>query len=192
MKNMIWLLAVAGLCGCIGGSGKPPQKLWTIQIADKQEHAVAAQRTARVGAVSVAAPFDNVPITVLRADGTVARDPVNQFAASPAALLKAALADAVAEDGRFGNVLPVASNAAADISIEAVFTQVALDCTVASSRFAVVKVDIAAVDTAKPSRKLIATACGESRVDASSGNFSLAFSSAAAKAIRQALAKLQL
>lgn len=144
----------------------------------------------RIGAVTVASPCENMPILVKRQNGSVARDPVNQFAAAPAALMRPALAAALAEDGRFGVVLGPGSNAAADVVVDCHVTELALDCPSAGARFAMVKLDIDVTEASRTSRKLVSRGHGEGRVNALSGNYTTAFSSAAANALRQALGKL--
>ena len=63
----------------------------------------------RLGAVSVFAPYDQQSFAVKRADGSMAFDPENRFAAQPAALLKGVLMASLAADGRFGHVVPQSS-----------------------------------------------------------------------------------
>ena len=85
-------------CWCAGclSSDAPAAKAWTLDAAPSAPAAgvlegagKAAFTTTRVGAVSVDAPYDKTPFVVRRADGSVAFDHYNVFAASPAALLRA-------------------------------------------------------------------------------------------------------
>ena len=130
---MVSLLA----CWCAGclSSDAPAAKAWTLDAAPSAPAAgvlegagKAAFTTTRVGAVSVDAPYDKTPFVVRRADGSVAFDHYNVFAASPAALLRAPVRNRIGADGRFGSVVSPSSAAWADAQVEVQVTDLSLDC----------------------------------------------------------------
>ena len=114
-------------CWCAGclSSDAPAAKAWTLDAAPSAPAAgvlegagKAAFTTTRVGTVSVDAPYDKTPFVVRRADGSVAFDHYNVFAASPAALLRAPVRSRIGADGRFGSVVSPSSAAWADAQVE--------------------------------------------------------------------------
>ena len=136
---MVSLLA----CWCAGclSSDAPAAKAWTLDAAPSAPAAgvlegagKAAFTTTRVGAVSVDAPYDKTPFVVRRADGSVAFDHYNVFAASPAALLRAPVRNRIGADGRFGSVVSPSSAAWADAQVEVQVTDLSLDCRTAGRR----------------------------------------------------------
>ena len=133
--------------------------------------------------MTVAAPYDRPAFAVKRSDGSVAFDSFNVFASSPSALLWAPLAVLVENDGRFGRVLPYASAARADRTLEAVVTELFLDCREEGSRIARVSISIAVVEN----REIRMFLDGVGSADAASGDYSAAFSEAFAKAVSGAM-----
>ena len=88
--RLLLLLSPMVLAGCLT-SRAPEVACWNLEYA--ADAATAAKADARLGIVRVSqvvvrAPYAAKGIAVLRANGTVAFDPYNEYAAGPAALLK--------------------------------------------------------------------------------------------------------
>lgn len=177
------------LCGCLSAAPKAPRN-WLVEWDRAQIPSEASRKAAfglaRLSSVAVRAPYDTSHIAVLRDDGTVAFDPCNTYAASPAQLLRGAAADALSSSGVFERVLPSGSAAAADVSVEIVVRRLALDCRSGGAREALVEIETVILDA----RSVVAAAGAQSRVDASEGDYSAAFSRAFAQAVRKAAADL--
>ena len=149
MKRILILSALALLAGCLGSAPKRPT-CWTIET----------EPLTAVGRVVVSAPYSGTRFAVLRADGSLAFDPGNVFAAAPSVIL----GDAIQSRRRPG-VLTV--------------RKLALDCREAGRRDAVVELEI--VRKGEPARK------GAAAVGTADGNYTAAFSAAFATAYRQAV-----
>lgn len=145
-KHFLWLVLPA-LAGCLSSAPRPAVN-WLLD----------PQVEERVAAVSVAVPYDSTRIAVLRADGSVAFDAFNVFAAKPSALLKAAV------------VCPREKG-------EVIVRRLALDCRRPGLREARVELLLLADGKA---------AEGAAAVDAASGNYSAAFAQAFEQALREA------
>lgn len=140
MKKTWTMVGVAMLlAGCFSVSAPVPTD-WTIEtsVAGLDLGAFGTVRPASaVSRVTVRAPYDGTRLVVLRADGSIAFDAYNMFAAKPATLLKG-MADDVLGAGK----------------PEITVLKLALDCRDDSARMAIValvldgKVGTAAVDTA--------------------------------------------
>ena len=185
--------ALAATSGCFSSGVKKQAKLWTIDcrgsaIVVQKANEAAPPKTVRIGSVTVSAPWDCDSIMVRRADGSLARDPYNKFAAQPAALLKGPLMSLAAGDASFGRVLPGATAASPDAILELAVTDFSLDCS-GKSRQASVALSAALVSGA--SRKVIADGSGEARADATSGDYTAAFSEAFSAAVKEALSKMK-
>ena len=168
--------------GCL--TSAPPQpKSWMISAERKPAADVSVSRAARLGSLSVAAPYDRPALAVKRADGSIAFDAYNVFATSPSALLRAPFAALMEADGRFGRILPVSSSARADSTLEAVVTDLSLDCREENQRVARVAISLAVIEN----REVKMFLDGEGTADASSGDYSAAFSEAFGKAVAAAL-----
>lgn len=170
------------LAGCLAPAPSPP-KSWMVGATRNANTELMADRIARIGSVTVVAPYDRPALAVKRSDGSVAFDSFNVFASSPSALLRAPLAVLVEDDGRFGRVLPYASAARADRTLEAVVTELFLDCREEGSRIARVSISIAVVEN----REIRMFLDGVGSADAASGDYSAAFSEAFAKAVSGAM-----
>ncbi|MBE6397599.1 MAG: hypothetical protein E7046_11405 [Lentisphaerae bacterium] len=168
--------------GCLT-SAPPPPKSWVVSASRKHSSELMVDRVARLGSLSVAAPYDKPALAVVRKDGSVAFDRYNVFASSPSALLRMPLAALLENDGRFGRVLASASTARANSTIEAVVTDLSLDCREDGKRVARVSVSLAVIENREISMFLDGT--GSS--DAASGDYSAAFSEAFAEAVAEAL-----
>ena len=94
MSRVLQVVLLALCAGCLSSS-RPEAKRWTVEppSAPPREHGPekppAAFGMTRVGTVVVNAPFDKTPLVVRRADGSVAFDAYNEFAAAPSSLLRA-------------------------------------------------------------------------------------------------------
>lgn len=189
------VVALAALSGCFSFGSKKVAKLWTVDCpghpiltVGPRVNEATPPKTVRIGSVSVAAPWDCDNIVVRRADGSVARDPYNKFAAQPAALLKGPLMALAASEGVFGRVMPGATAASPDAILELTVTDLSLDCS-GNGRKASVALSAALVSGA--GRKVIADGSGDARADASSGDYTAAFSEAFSSALKSAFSKMK-
>ena len=148
MKKFASFAFAMALAGCLGPAPKVPS-YWTIDV----------DSDAKAAFVMVCAPYGGQRIAVLRQDGSVAFDPSNSFAASPAAIIK----DALVTRGGKGAVM---------------IRRLALDCRSAGLRDALVEVDYIIGEK---------TGRGSSSVPANDGNYTAAFSRAFQKAYVQAI-----
>ena len=94
LNTVMALAAAIPLAGCLGSHPKAPT-FWTVDaegiaIAGEAVEAKGGVVPARVAEVKVRPPWDVPKLAVRRADGSVAFDPFNAFAARPEALLKGA------------------------------------------------------------------------------------------------------
>ncbi len=177
------LAAAILLGGCIA-SAPPQPRSWVVSAPRRQVAEVDVGRSAKVGAVTVSAPYDRAAMVVMRPDGSVAFDPCNAFAGSPAALLRSPLASLLGDAGAFGLVLPSAGSARVDATIEANVSNLSLDCREGGRRVARAALSLSVVEN----RSLVEILYGEGEADASAGDYSAAFSEAFAKAVSAALA----
>lgn len=180
---------VAALAGCLSSSSAPEVSCWSLEYAG----GTAASRGAsprfgvvRVALASVRSPYGARGIAVLRADGTVAFDPYNEYAATPSALLKGVVEDALSASGLFKAVVGVASSAGASVSAEVTVTRLALDCRAGGSRRAVAELDVCLID----GRNIVARAKGAGDADAADGRYGAALSRAVSDALSEALSRL--
>lgn len=174
------LAAVTG--GCILSS-PPKPKSWVVTAQRKPAAEVSVSKSARLGMLSVAAPYDKPALTVRRSDGSVAFDSYNVFATSPSVLLRAPLTALLEGDGRFGRVLPTSSSAKVDSTLEAVVNDLALDCREEGKRTARVSISLVVMEN----REVKMILDGEGAADAEAGDYSAAYSEAFANAVSTAL-----
>ena len=149
MKRILILAGLLALSGCLGSAPKRPV-CWTIEV----------EPLTAVGRVVVSAPYSGTRFAVLRADGSLAFDPGNAFAAVPSVIL----GDAI-QSRRTHGVLTV--------------RKLALDCRQEGRRDAVVELEI--VRKGEPVHR------GSASVGTADGNYTAAFSAAFAAAYRQAV-----
>lgn len=169
--------------GCL--TSAPPQpKNWIISAPRKPSAEITVTKASRLGSLSVAAPYDKPALAVKRADGSIAFDAYNVFATSPSALLRAPLSALLENDGRFGSILSAVSAARADSTLEAVVTDLSLDCREEGHHTARVALSLAVIEN----REVKMFLDGEGSADAATGDYSAAFSEAFAKAVAAALA----
>ena len=192
MRRMLAYLLLALCAGCFT-SVPPPPTAWMVEPrpsdrpATDVEKSPAAFGTTRIGTIVVSAPFDRAPFVVRRADGSVAFDAFNAFAAAPATLLRQSVKSQLASDGRFGHVVSPSSVASADASVEVLVTDLSLDCSESGKRMARAAVSVDVVKTGRGSRVVAFSADGAGEADAASGNYSDAFSIAFNSAFAEAL-----
>ena len=196
MKNgmMAALGALVTCAGCLS-SAPPPAVAWNMEAAvppglppTEPKPVFAATR---LGGVLVLAPYDGQPFTVKRADGSVAFDPANRFAAQPASLLKGPLMAGLAADGRFGHVVPQTSMVDPDAVVEVVVPELSLDCSREGSRKARASVTVNVVRGGRSARDIAMSGNGTGEADAADGNYSAAFGAAVNAAIANALSGLK-
>lgn len=187
MKIISVFAAAVLLSGCLTSSSRSVT-LWNLEFQGvSASTAEAVYGSTRLLQISVASPADNRSILVERADGSVAFDPYNEYAAAPALLLRNLASEAMATSGLFASVVGSASSARADCSMEIIFTKFALDCRQEGRREAEAEVLLRLVRKGEIERVVR----GGGRVDAQSGNYGRAFSQAASQAMTDALAKLR-
>ena len=170
------------LSGCLT-SAPPPPKSWVVSASRNTSSELMVDKVARLGSISVVAPYDKPALAVRRKDGSIAFDAFNVFASSPSALLRAPLAVLLEEDGRFGRVLASVSAARVNSTIETVVTDLSLDCREEGKRVAGVSVSLAVIEN----REIKMFLDGTGSADAASGDYSAAFSEAFAEAVAEAL-----
>ncbi|MBR1588604.1 MAG: membrane integrity-associated transporter subunit PqiC [Kiritimatiellae bacterium] len=196
MRAAASFLLIALCAGCFS-SGRPESKRWTVEPAPAPAREQGPERPppafgmTRVGSIVVNAPFDRTPLVVRRADGSVAFDAYNEFAAAPSSLLRAPVRKMLASDGRFGHVVPPSSVASADASVEVMVTDLSLDCREAGKRKARAAVCVDVVKAGGGPRTVVLSADGASEADAAAGDFSAAFSRAFNEALAEALKVLK-
>ena len=176
------IISVLAFSGCLT-SAPPPPKSWIVSASRKSNSELMIDKVARLGSITVAAPYDKSALAVKRADGSLAFDAYNVFASSPSALLRAPLAALLEDDGRFGRVLSSVSTARSTSTLEAVVTDLSLDCTVENRRTAKVSISIAVIEN----REIKIFLDGSGSADAASGDYSAAFSEAFSQAVFDAL-----
>ena len=181
-KMLSGMLTLLVLSGCLT-SAPPPPKSWVVTASRKGNSELMVDKVARLGNVTVVAPYDRPALAVKRKDGSVAFDAYNVFAASPSALLRAPLAAVLEDDGRFGRVLSSVSTVRAGCVFEAVVRDLSLDCREDGKRIAKVAISIAVIEN----REIKMFLDGEGSADAASGDYSAAFSEAFVQAVSEAL-----
>jgi uncharacterized lipoprotein YmbA len=199
MGRGLRFLTAALLAGCAGcfSLGTPDARAWlVVPRADLQRNSApegggSAFAATRLGMVNVCAPYDRAPFVVRRADGSVAFDAYNVFASAPALLLRAPVSGRLLADGRFGHVVAQSSSAAADAQVEVMVTDLSLDCRDGSRRTARAAVSLDVVKCGRGPRDVVMVGVGAGEADASSGDYSAAFSAAFDAAVAEALRSLK-
>ena len=144
----------------------------------------------RLGQVFVLAPYDVKTVCVLRSDGSIAFDAYNMFADQPSQLLRGAVISALEKDGRFGAIVNTTSTVAAAAAMEVLVTELSLDCRTDGQRVARVALKADVVAQRGGVRDIARSGRGVGMSDAADGNYSAAFTSAVASAMRAALADM--
>ena len=191
MRRLASIALLPVLAGCLTSSPPPPVHSWTIEMPrvsiGRSPSAEGEQRgVVRVASATVRAPYDAANLVVLRADGSMAFDPYNRFAASPVALVRTAALDALRSSDAFRSVVAATSAARSDLTLELTVDRLALDCRVPEVRHALVSLTA----TLLKDREVFATVAGEATADAADGNYTRAFSAAFSEALAKALQSL--
>ena len=181
--HFTFALALTLASGCLV-SAPPQPKSWVVSVPRKPSLEVNVTKVARLGSLSVAAPYDKPAMAVRRKDGSLAFDAYNVFATSPSSLLRAPLAVMLSENGRFGRILPSSSTARTGTTVEAVVNDLSLDCREEGRRIARVSLSLAVVEN----REVKEFLDGEGEADVAEGDYSAAFSAAFEKAVSTAMA----
>lgn len=188
MKKCLFLMLLPALAGCLSPAKVAPVAYWPVAYNGPVVSVPLAKYGVTRGLpIVVRAPYDAPAMTVLRADGTVAFDPLNAFAASPTKLLRGAMFDAMVASGLFGEVIGTGSIATAPSSAEVVIDRLALDCRQEGERKAVVELHVRILK----GHEIVATAKGSGAADAASGDYGAAFSDALSSAFSMAFGQLR-
>lgn len=188
MNKLFFGLFVSAVCaGCLSSAPKAPT-YWLVEsrFAEADRAAQPKFGSVRLAPLVVRAPSDTANFVVLRADYTVAYDGRNAFAVKPPVMLRNAAEDIAAGSGLFAAVVPSASAAAAELSLEVTVDRFAFDCRQPGRRDATAAVSVCLLKGREP----VAYAAGEAAVSASGGDYSQAFSQAFTQALVSALKKL--
>lgn len=190
MKQLIVFFALPLLSGCLSPATMPEVSQWSLEYGGVSRLAKDAKfGVGRVSQVFVRTPFGTESISVLRADGSIAFDPYNEFAALPSALVKGVVFDAMEGSGLFSTVLNASSAASSTVSVEVMVQRLALDCRKEDERRAVAKVLVRLLKSG--SNEIAGLAKGESTEDAADGNYGKAFSRALSAALMTAFEQLR-
>lgn len=189
MNKLTAFLLAPLLAGCLT-SNQPEIVRWGIEFKPPEtvDSAAVPSGNARLSLVTVRAPYHVDSITVLRADGTVAFDPYNEYATSPSILARGLVFDALTVSGIFAGVVNAGSALRTDRSVEVMVTRWALDCRTPGRRIAVADVLVRILND-KETSFFAATASG--RADAADGRYGPALSAALSSAVMSALGKLR-
>ena len=184
---IIATLGATLLSGCLASS--PAERAdWNIECSDAALRVAETPKygVARLGLVELRAPYAVRELAVLRADGSIAFDPCNAYAASPVQLLKGAALASLERSGLFSAVVGAGSSADSDVDVEVAVTRLALDCREEGVRRAVASLSVRLVR----SHGIVAFGSGSGSADASAPDYSAAFSSAVTSAFSDALNRL--
>jgi len=190
MKKLIFCSILPLFAGCLSSS-VPDCVSWTIEYKDGAASAKKAKYgVARVTQVLVRAPYQTESLAVLRADGSMAFDAYNGYAASPAQLLRGVVFDAVTDSGLFEAVLPSTSIATSQVSVEVQVIRLVLDCREddGALRAATAEVLMRLVDA---KGDIVKTARATDLSAVRDRNFGEAFSAAISSALAKALEQMR-
>lgn len=194
MKGIYYVaLPLALLAGCFSTS-VPETKAWSVEPMPSRSEGLRSMEgpgplftATRLGSVVVNAPCDRTQFLVRRADGTVAYDHRNVFAAPPSSLLRASVQNELNGDGRLGHVVNQASVVSSDAQIEVLVKDLSLDCREAGRRLACASVSVDVVNTGRGPRTIAYSGTGSATADAQDGNYSRAFSQVVSEALGAAM-----
>ncbi len=179
------MAASMALGGCISSAPRAADN-WTIEFLRTVEGADGDDKRlpgVRISHVTVRAPYDGTRLAVMRANGSLAFDSYNAFAAAPGQLLRGAVQDAVEASGVFSSVYAANSSALCDMTLETTVTRLALDCRKEGRRDAVVELTLVLLK----GREAVCTTRAEGKAASGDGDYSAAFSRALGKAVRSAM-----
>lgn len=197
-RILVLVLGASIFSGCLSTAPKAATK-WTIDgvktaatseaLTRSQATLDAAAPIVRLASVSVRAPYDARHFVVLRADGTLAFDAYNEFAAQPASLIRSAAEKAVRDSGLFSYVIAHNSTANASCTLELVVTRLALDCREKGLKTASVELSLLLTS----SRAIFAESTASAVIPIPDGSmdFTAAFSRAFSEAMAKALAQMK-
>ena len=187
-KALAAALAASALAGCLTSVGTPEVACWNVEYTGAKAGRGVEPRfgVARVSQVVVRAPYAVKGLAVLRANGTVAFDPYNEFASSPNLLIRGVVEDALSASSLFKAVVGSSSSAGSSLFAEVTVTRLALDCRREGLRNAVAELELRLVD----GRDIVSAAKGAGEGDAADGNYGKAFSAAVSGALGEAIGRL--
>ena len=187
MKKLIALAFAPVLFGCLSAS-TPKVTQWLLEYKGPVKTTrLSKYEVGRVSQVLVRSPYNEMGIAVLRADGSMAFDPYNEYAANPTALLKGFVFDAMDASGLFGSVVNPSSSVKSTAQVEVLISRLALDCRKEDERKAVASVRVRILaDAEKP-----LYAQGEGEADAKDGNYGAALSDALSAALNSAFGQFR-
>ena len=187
ISKLVSLSALPVLAGCLSATS-PELSHWPIEYDGRAKKAQATPfGVGRVSQVVVRTPYNAEGIVVLRADGTVEVDPFNEFVATPSAVLKGVVADAMEASGRFSAVVNSSSAVLATTSVEVLVVRLALDCRREGERKAVADVVVRVLKDGE----ILALERADGSADAANGNFGEAFSVAVSAALAAAFGQFK-
>jgi len=187
MKLCLCIVSLSLLAGCMTAS-VPTVSYWYVTspvdrpLVEKPKYGVV-----RISQVIVRAPFDSRQIVVRRADGSIAFDAYNNFAALPSQLFKAPVIASIANSGLCTLAVDAASSARTDDVTEAIITDLALTTADDGTLNANVSVIYRLLDQ---KRDIVSIALGSGIAAVENGSLTHAFSAAFAKASSKALSEL--
>lgn len=176
------------LTGCLTAT-VPDVSRWLVEYRPVKAGQVGRPvfGVARLTQLIVRSPYNTEGLAVLRANGTVAFDPLNEYAAQPSFLLRGIVLDALTASGLFDNVIGATSKVAEDYAVEVTVTRLALDCRKDGERKAVAEVVLRLVK----GESIAKVAEGSASIDAADGNYGEAFSRALSVALSDAMGHLR-
>lgn len=190
MKRIIPIVFVPVLAGCLT-STVPSVAEWIVQTEPQTQKEMLSKQPAqtefgiaRLSLLSVRAPYDSRSFQVLRADGTIASDSFNRFAAVPSQLLKGLVLDRLAKSTQFTTLVASSSSASVDSIVEVTITKLLLDCTNDDSRLAEAELTMMILDR---ERQIVRSSYGRGVADAKNGDYGKAFADALKSAIDRAI-----
>lgn len=186
MRKLIALALIPVLAGCLTASS-PEVSQWNIEYVGKSRMAKETKYdVVRISQVLVRSPYNLSGIAVLRANGSMAFDPYNEYAAQPSSLIKGVVFEALGASGLCRIVVNPSSFVPSSDSLEVLVTKLALDCRQDGVRRAVANVLVRVLG-----KDAVDIARGEGEVDAADGNYGAAFSRAVSAALDSAFAQLR-
>lgn len=187
MNKLIALSLIPLLSGCLSASA-PRVSQWILEYRGASRTAqLKKYDVGRVSQVLIRSPYGEIGIAVLRADGSMAFDPYNEYAANPVSMAKGFVFDAMDASGLFGTVLNASSSVKATTLVEVMVTRLALDCRKEGERRAVAEVLVRILGDGVRSSH----AKGEGAADAADGNYGAALSGALSAALDSAFGRLR-
>ena len=187
MKKLIALSLIPLLFGCLSASS-PKVTQWLMEYKGPvRATRMPKYEVGRGSQVLVRSPYNEVGIAVLRADGSMAFDPYNEYAANLTAMLKGFVFDAMDASGLFRTVVNPSSSVKSQALTEVLVSRLVLDCRKAGERKAVASVRVRLI--ADDGRTLYAQ--GEGAADAKDGNYGMALSDALSTALNTAFGQFR-